>query len=230
MRLIFFDLCLNIMDNLIEFSLRLQRGRSIDDILCGAEDRQRQLISIAINIVLGLSFKYSDEADKTVFFLRKVEMHSCELEEIISLMHQECILSSKNFYDSNMESLKSGIERVNRLCFKYFYIINNGTKSRERAVTKVATRYAGNSALLTDIVRLTITPARPEYAQDICKFLHIEGHEFCSDNFWSIRPSGILRYACHINIEGFVAQIHIDERGQMSANTIFRTRYMKLLD
>lgn len=219
---------MELLDDLSAFSYKLQNGKTLDQLFFKAEERQEKLICLAIDVIIILTFFHCDAKYKLNFFKKKssnINLEQIKIKDIIDLMKNEIIVSSKDFCDKNNKqesnSSKIALEKANLLCTNFFQIISNGIKTKKRAKEKILSRFNGNPIFIKDIVRITIIPKYPEFSTEIGNCLTQLGYDVCMKHNWRIRSSGVLEHSCHINLDGFVAQIHIDNEFQMIANQKF---------
>ena len=176
-----------------------QKGKSLEQIYEHANERQLKLIEKCFEACI----KVLEENG---------QLNKDDNRFIIQL--------NENFYSINISTPEDMKNLRNKLCTllekKPLYISDGGVKSKERAYYKIQNQFMGQSDRIDDVNRVTILSDDYELVQNFMnKFNSLfKERDLSPKKEWTMQSDGLLSKSNDVLIDGYPAEVHINETGQ----------------
>ncbi len=192
-----------------------QKGQNLDQIYAFAHIRQLKLVK-----------KCFDACIKT---LEEQEQLSYKVKQFILKIGDEQLIIDSN--DANhmkqyREQLCDFLETNSSLILK-----DGNVKSKERTAYKIANQLGGKADLIDDLNRVTIISDNYEMIQHFTKNLNKSCHpdEVCASPEWRLLSCGVLTKGNDILIDGYPAEIHVNETNQFLLSQVLTHKVYEVL-
>ena len=184
-----------------------QRSLTLNEIYQGAELRQLKLIEKCFESCVDTLKEEKDSNPSWVELTIRLKNGSLSvnhenLEEMQNVRYQMCNLINK---------------------FSDLKLVDGNVKNKERAKYKLENKFLGNTVRLDDINRVTITSTHYSLIES---FLEKFNAKFSQNEIfprpdWDIKPMGFLSRSNDVLIDGFPAEVHLNETNQLMLGLAF---------
>lgn len=192
-----------------------QKGQDLDQIYAFAHIRQLKLVK-----------KCFDACIKT---LEEQEQLPYQVKQFVLKIGDEQLIIDSNDADhmkQYRERLCDFLETNSSLILK-----DGNVKSKERTVYKITNQLGGKADLIDDLNRVTIISDNYEMIQYVTKNLNKSCHpdEVCATPEWRLLSCGVLTKGNDILIDGYPAEIHINETNQFLLSQVLTHKVYEVL-
>lgn len=195
--------------------LRMDKYRAknlmVKEVYENAPLRQLKLISMCFDACIASAIKHSDEAGIDTSNLY-VDGHPIHAEQFYPAN-----TDLGNLSKWQMRKIRKNMTDFLEEHCGLLIMLDGHVKSQDRAKEKAADSPDGSISNVNDINRLTIVSENPDILNDTIKYLKkiTPSNDFCGKEDWEMKGFGMLSKSQYIFIDGFPAEIHLNEPKQL---------------